>query len=202
MRRLRAIALFIALVFSLGPAFGQNGSRSELSIDFTGDFQKQVTGLSVTDSATYSGGGLADYRYHFSDWSAIELNYSYTRFTQNYSYTSGNAITQANAQEFTLAYVSTLGKPASARIRPFVEAGTGGIVFSQVTAGSTFSGLTQDRAVFLFGAGADWHLTSLLSLRAGYRGLLYQAPDFSVPQAVTHRATILSEPYVGVVFRF
>lgn len=188
------------LAFAL-PALAQDGAHSEASVDFTGNFQKQATGLGVTDTATYSGGVLANYRYYFGGWSAIEFNYSYTRFTQNY-YPSGGSITQANANEFTLAYVNTLGVRRSARLKPFVEVGTGGLIFSPVSAGSTVSGLTQDRAVFLFGAGAEYRVASRISLRLGYRGLVYKAPDFAVSTQVTNATTIMSEPYVGVAFRF
>jgi outer membrane immunogenic protein len=192
-----AVAL---LTFAL-PALAQDGARSEVSADFTGNFQKDASGLGVTDSPTYSGGVLANYRYYFNGWSAIEFNYSYTRFTQNY-FPSGGSITQAKAQEFTLAYVNTLGTRPSTRIRPFVEAGTGGLIFSPVPAGSTVDGLTQDRAVFLFGAGAEWRATPRISLRVGYRGLVYKAPDFAVSTQVTNATTLMSEPYVGVAFRF
>lgn len=200
--RIKSTLLVCALaVLALAlPAVAQDG-KSSVSVDFTGDFQKQATGLGVTDSPTYSGGVLANYRYQFNDWSAIEFNYSYTRFTQNY-FPSGDSITQANAQEFTLAYVNTLGTKPGARLRPFLEAGTGGLIFSPVLNGSTVDGLTQDRAVFLFGGGAEYRLMPRVSVRLGYRGLVYKAPDFSVPSQVTNATTILSEPYVGVSFHF
>lgn len=197
----RVLVCALGLLTLALPALAQDGARSEVSVDFTGDFQKQVTGLGVTDSPTYSGGVLADYRYQFDGWSALEFNYSYTRFTQYY-FPSGGSITQSNAQEFTLAYVNTLGTPRSARLKPFVEVGTGGLIFSPVPAGSTVSGLTQDRAVFLFGAGAEYRVAPRISLRLGYRGLIYKAPDFAVPTQVTNAVTIMSEPYVGVALRF
>jgi opacity protein-like surface antigen len=192
-----AVALFM---FAL-PALAQDSGGSEVSVDFTGNFQSQTSGLGVTDNPTYSGGFLANYRYHFNDWSAIEVNYDYTRFSQYY-YPSSDSITQANAQEFTLAYVNTLGTKPTARIRPFVEAGTGVLVFSPINAGSTVAGLTDGRPVFLYGAGVDWRATPRISLRVGYRGLLYKAPDFSVSSQLTNAFTNMSEPYVGVAFRF
>lgn len=199
--RFKSGVLVCAMALLALPALAQDSTRSDVSADFTGDFQMQASGLGVTDSATYSGGLLANYRYHFNDWSAIEVNYAYTRFTQNY-FPSGGSSTQAKAQEFTLAYVNTLGTKPSARFRPFVEAGTGGLIFSPIVAGSTVSGLTQDRSVFLYGAGVDWHAMRHISLRVGYRGLIYKAPDFTVSAQVTNATTNMSEPYVGVVFRF
>jgi opacity protein-like surface antigen len=191
----------VAALFAFAlPELAQDGARSEVSVDFTGNFQSQAIGLGVTDSPTYSGGFLANYRYHFNDWSAIEVNYDYTRFSQDYS--AGGSITQANAQEFTLAYVNTLGVRPGARIKPFVEVGTGALIFSPVNAGSTVAGLTDGRPAFLYGAGLDYRLMRRVSLRVGYRGLLYKAPDFAVPSQTTNAFANMSEPYVGVAFRF
>jgi outer membrane immunogenic protein len=201
MPRIQSSALFVMFVLFALPVSAQDAGHSEVAVNFTGNFQAQTKGLGVTDTASDAGGALAVYRYHFNKWSAIEVNYSYARFSQNYS-PSGGSITQANAQEFTLAYVNSLGTKPSLRIRPFVEAGTGGVVFSPVSAGSTVSGVTEDRAVFLMGAGADWRAFRRISLRLGYRALVYKAPDFAVPAQMTNATTIMSEPYVGVVIRF
>ena len=191
----------VAALFAFAlPVLAQDDARSEVSVDFTGNFQSQATGLGITDSPSYSGGVLANYRYHFNDWSAIEANYDFTRFTQYYS--SGGSITQANAEEFTLAYVNTLGVRPGARIKPFVEVGTGALVFSPVNAGSTVAGLTDGRPVFLYGVGLDYRVMHRISVRAGYRGLLYKAPDFAVSSQLTNAFTNMSEPYVGVAFRF
>jgi len=201
MPRIRSSVLFLLFALFAVPASAQDASHSEVAVNFTGNFQAQAEGFGVTDRASDTGGALAVYRYHFNKWSAIEVNYSYARFSQSYS-PSGGSITQANAQEFTLAYVNSLGTKPSLRVRPFVEAGTGGVFFSPVAAGSTVSGLTQDRAALLIGAGADWRAFRRVSLRLGYRGLVYKAPDFSVPAQGTNATTILSEPYAGIVIRF
>jgi outer membrane immunogenic protein len=201
MPRIKSSTLFLMFALFVLPVSAQDANHSEIAVNFSGNFQAQEKGFGVTDTASDAGGALAVYRYHFNQWSAIEVNYSYTRFSQTYS-PSGGSITQANAQEFTLAYVNSLGTRPSRRIRPFVEAGTGGVIFSPVAAGSTVGGLTQDRAVLLVGAGVDWRAIRRVSLRLGYRGLVYKAPDFSVPAQVTNATTIMSEPYLGVVVRF
>jgi outer membrane immunogenic protein len=197
------ILLSVILLFGL-PALAQDASRSEVSVDFTGNFQNQVTGLGVTDAPTGSGGFLANYRYHFNNWGGFEFNYAFSRFSQNYSPVTSTTIgstSQANANEFTLAFVSTLGIRPNARIRPFVEAGTGALIFTPIAKGSTVNGFSDDRGAFVFGAGADWRVTRQVSLRLGYRGLIYKAPDFSVPTQLTNAVTNMSEPYVGLVLR-
>ena len=180
------------------PLFAQDG-RSEISANFTGNFQDKTTGLGRTDTASYSGGLLTNYRYHFNDWSAIEVNYAYTNFSQYYS---PSYTTRARANEWSLAYVNTFGMSANVRIRPFVQAGTGGLFFSPIATGSLATGLTQSRAVFLYGGGADWRLSSNISVRLGYRALIYTAPDFVVGVLITNARTQMAEPYAGIVLRF
>jgi len=192
------IVLVAVGAFSL-PVDAQH-EQSEISVNFTGNFQKEATSFAgKTDSATHSGGVLLNYRYHFNRWSAIETNYGSTRFSQNYS--SGYT-TQARANEVTLAYVTTLGRPASARVRPFFEAGTGALLFSPIAAGSTVGGRTQSEGLFLYGGGVDWRADRNVSVRLGYRGLLYTAPDFVVAVQTTNARTHMAEPYIGISFRF
>ncbi|MFZ3216803.1 MAG: outer membrane beta-barrel protein [Candidatus Acidiferrales bacterium] len=193
------ISLFLAaLAFLSLPALGQQGN-SEVSANFTGNFQKQASGFGLTDSSTYSGGFLINYRYHFNRWSAIEANYGNTLFSQ--IYTSGS-VTQARVQEATFAYQFTFGVDSEARFHPFLEAGTGALFFSPVLAGSSGGGVSQNRGTFLYGAGVTYKLVRNFSVQAGYRGLVYTAPDFALPTQVTNAKTQMAEPYVGLTYRF
>jgi len=196
--RIKTGLLVTALALLSLPALAQNGS-SEVSADFTGNFQKQANGFGVMDTATDSGGFLVNYRYHFNRWSAVEANYGNTLFSQVYN---TGTVTQARVQEATLAYMFTFGVERDARFHPFVEAGTGALFFSPVFAGSTGPAVSQNRPVLLYGGGVAYRLTNRFSVQAGYRGLVYTAADFSVPTQVTNAKTNLAEPYVGVSFRF
>jgi len=198
--RIKSAVLALALALFCIPAVAQGG-QSEVSVDFTGNFQKSVTGFGITDSPSYSGGFLVNFRHDFDNWNGLEVNYAHNQFTQYYSTFD---YTQSNANEFTLAYVSNLGFSRHARLRPFVEAGTGGLIFSPIAAGTSQPGLalTQDRMVFLYGGGVDYRATHHISVRLGYRGLIYKAPDFTVGDEVTNAVTNQAEPYVGVVYRF
>jgi opacity protein-like surface antigen len=201
MSQIQAMRLLLLLMAFAFAASAQDSGRSEVSLDFSGNFQAQATGLDVTDTASHAGGVLANYRYRFNRWSEIEGNYEHSRFWQHY--TPAGTTTQANASEFTLAYVNTLGRSAAAGFGPFLEAGTGALIFSPIAAGSTVGGQAQARAVFLFGGGIDWRPARHVSLRFGYRGLIYQAADFLVANLQTTNAvTTMSEPYVGLVLRF
>jgi opacity protein-like surface antigen len=196
--RIKIGLLFAALALLSLPALAQNGN-SEVSANFTGNFQKQANGFGVTDTATDSGGFVVNYRYHFNRWSAIEANYGNTLFSQVYN---SGTITQARVQEATFAYMFTFGVDRDARFHPFLEAGTGALFFSPTVLGSTAPSVNQNRPALLYGGGLAYRLTNRFSVQGGYRGLVYTAADFSVPTQVTNAKTNMAEPYVGVSFRF
>jgi len=192
------------LALSAIPAFAQNGN-SEVSASFTGNFQSSTSGLGTTDSASNSGGFLIDYRYHFNSWSGIEVDYGRTRFTQFYCPTGGtiSSQTQANLNQITLGYLVTFGNRSFKGIKPYVDAGTGALIFSPIFNGATSPGaFTQDRATFFAGGGTEWFATHHIGVRAGLRVLVYKAPDFTVSGQLTNAVTSQLEPYAGVTFRF
>ncbi len=196
--RIRIGLLVAALALLSVPALAQNGN-SEVSANFTGNFQKQANGMGVLDTATDSGGFMVNYRYHFNKWSAIEANYGNTLFSQVYN---SGTVTRARVQETTFAYVFTFGIDNKARFHPFLEAGTGALFFSPSIAGTTGPSINQNRPVLLYGGGIQYRLTHGFSVQAGYRGLVYTAADFSVNTQVTNAKTNMAEPYAGVSFRF
>jgi opacity protein-like surface antigen len=197
--RIKLKLLIAALALCSLPTFAQQGN-SEVSANFTGNFQKQATGNGNTDNASNSGGVLVNYRYHFNRWSAIEANYSHTQFTQYYS--SGST-TQAAVNEVSVAYQFTFGIPEESRFHPFAEAGTGAMLFSSpITPGSNTSGFSQGRPAFLYGAGVTYKLIGGLSAQVGYRGLVYKVPDFAITSQFTNATTQMAQPYAGLTFRF
>jgi opacity protein-like surface antigen len=196
--RIKIGLLLAALALLSLPALAQNGN-SEVSANFTGNFQKQANGFGVIDTATDSGGFVVNYRYHFNRWSAVEANYGNTLFSQVYN---SGTVTQARVQEATLAYLFTFGVDRDARFHPFLEAGTGALFFSPTVLGSTGPAVNQNRPALLYGGGVAYRLSNHFSVQGGYRGLVYTAADFSVPTQVTNAKTNMAEPYVGVSFRF
>jgi hypothetical protein len=194
--------LLVMIAVACVPVMAQR-NHSEFSGDLTADFPSRVSGQNITDGPTDSWGLVANYRYHFSDWGAFELNYSRTRYTQFYS--SNGLITswtQANAQEGTMAFVYTFGSRLNGKLQPFAEVGTGGLFWSPVSAGSVGGPFNQSRPVLLYGGGFDWKAFGRFSWRVGYRGLFFTAPDFNVNGQFTNARTQLKEPYVGIAFRF
>jgi opacity protein-like surface antigen len=193
----------VLLVLCCSSAMAQ-GNRSEFFGGGSVSYQSTVSGQNITDNPTYSAGYLVNYRYHFNDWAAVEVNYDHTRYTQFYSGGTGivNSWTQANAKELTMAFVAHFWSRFDGRLRPFAEAGTGGMFWSPVAAGSVGGPFNQNRAVVLYGAGFDWKAFGHFGLRLGYRGLFFTAPDFNVNGQFTNARAQMREPYAGITFRF
>jgi opacity protein-like surface antigen len=141
----------------------------------------------------------------FTDHQGVEVNYGFSRFNQQY--TSLNPAVPlslgvpANTNEATASYVYRRG--IGHRLSPFVSVGTGALVFlpdsfiSGTTAGSTFA--TPD---FVYSAGADFTLSRRVSLRLGYRGHVFEAPDFGVPGINTGSVTHMAQPFGGLSLHF
>jgi len=179
------------------PAFSQETGRSEVGVQSFGSFVKSTTADGVQQSATNSGGVLANYRYFFSNNHGVEVNYGYSLNTQIYGLAAGPLGVKSNQHEVTAAYVY---RHPLRSFTPFVEAGVGGLVFSPSDAPAAS---TQARAAFVYGGGADFSLTHRVFVRAEYRGLVYNSPTFDLAPAlgadrVTHRA----EPSIGFGYRF
>lgn len=139
-------------------------------------------------------------RYRFNRWSGVEVNYGYKRFSQFYD---SGSFTQAGAQQAAFAYLFTFGVSRESRFHPFAEAGAGALFFSPLTAGSNNTGVTsQNPAALLYGVGATYGLRGTLGVQAGYRGLVYTAPDFTLPNQVTKAKTQITGSYAGRTFRF
>jgi opacity protein-like surface antigen len=71
-----------------------------------------------------------------------------------------------------------------------------------VYGGSSASLGRQAKAMFLYGAGADFPALSHLYFRVEFRSLGYKTPDFSLAPLQTNAFSFVYEPSVGVAFRF
>jgi opacity protein-like surface antigen len=177
----------------------EEAGRMEFGISAIGGFPSGSSG-NVSQSSTNSVGVLATYRCFVTPNQGVETDYGYMRATQQYNAPNGLAGVQADMHEFSASYVYrfTLG-----RVKPFATAGFGGVVFDPVigTGAPISQPDTQARAAFVYSAGADIAITSHLSFRAQYRGLVYKAPDFTSGVG-SGSAMNFSEPAGGLVWRF
>jgi outer membrane immunogenic protein len=190
-------AIVAGTALAVLPAFPQEENRSEVSVQAFGSFVKSTTDNGIPQSATNSGGVLANYRFFFTNSNGVEVNYGYSLNTQTFGLPSGPFGVKADQHETTAAYVY---RHRLASFTPFVEAGVGALIFDpRDIAGAS----TQARAAFVYGGGADFNITSRLFLRAEYRGFVYNSPTFDLVAAQgTDRVTHRAEPSVGFGYRF
>jgi len=187
--------IFLAGAVATAPAFAQEVYKSEASVQFFGTFVSGTWYQGVQQTATDSGGVLANYRYFFNEYNGVEINYGWAPGTQNYFYFGNTASVRANSDEATAAWVF---RYPGHRVVPFGLVGTGGLVFDPQSAPFT----VQARAAFVYGGGADIHITDRFFLRAQYRGLVYDSPTFNTFYLGPDRATHRAEPSIGFGFRF
>jgi opacity protein-like surface antigen len=155
--------------------------RHEVAVQGTGFFTKDSQQNGISQHSTNTGGFLVNYRFHIN----------------------GNFGIQANVHQATGAVVADL--PVTfARMRPYVLAGAGALVFDPT---GNNSGLVtgverQARAAFVYGGGVDYRLVRHVALRLEYRGFVYDRPDFGIATLSSSVLAHTAEPSAGLVFHF
>jgi outer membrane immunogenic protein len=166
-----------------------------------------TSGNQTTQTVTKSGVGLGTIRLNLTRKSSLDFNYGRIRNTQIYSSNPYLYRIQDTITEYTGDYVYHPFRWHG--FHPFVLAGAGvlrfypdykGITINQIY--TALPAMNQTRASFLYGGGFDYRVTKRWAVRVQYRGFLYKVPDFKVSNLFTGATGNLSEPSVGVVFRF
>jgi opacity protein-like surface antigen len=202
MRQMGIMIAVVVLLLSAGATAQE--ARSEISLQGTGLFTKDATGRGTKQRATENGGFLVGYRYHLNRWLAAEGVYGYGRNTQEFFAPSDLSRIQADVHQATGGFVVTLPSPPRFRISPYVLAEGGALVFNPTgnAFGSVPGAQRQAVGVFVYGGGADFPIVKHVSLRAEYRGYVYNAPDFGFSSLNTGKVTHAAQPSAGIVFRF
>jgi opacity protein-like surface antigen len=191
------------LIASSAKAQEDGFMRHEVAVQGTGFFTKNSQQNGTLEHATNTGGVLVNYRFHINGWLAAEASYGYDRNTQESFTPGGNFGIQANVHQATGAMVVNL--PVSIhRMRPYVLAGAGALVFNPTgNAGGFVSGAErQARAAFVYGGGIDYRLLRHVALRLEYRGFVYDRPDFGIVAFSSGLTTHSAEPSAGLVLHF
>lgn len=164
-----------------------------------------------------SAGVLATIHQSFRPWLGYNINFGYSRFSEQYSqgmyfpnpsqptnpisnFTYGSIGT--NMYELTGA--SVVQGPKAKRIDTFAQLGGGILTFLPTQDPSPYA--VQSRPTMVFGAGLNYKLSKQWGLRAEYRGLFLKNPDFhgegasTVP--ISKLFTVTNEPTISIVYRF
>lgn len=194
--------LFLAVSFAAAQEY-----PFDVSVGVGPALSRSTSDNQTTQTVTESYVALATFRVNLSRKSSAEFTYGRIRNTQEYFSTPNQYRIQDKLTEYSGAYIFRPFKWN--KLRPFALAGGGvlrfypdykGITINQIL--TPLGAVNQTRPAFLFGGGVDYRVTKRWGVRLQYRGFLYQAPDFKVNNLFTGATGTLSEPSVGLVFRF
>ena len=185
--------------------------------------QTIVNGTSTTEQTqgtSDSAGVLRTVHQQFRPWLGYDVNFGYSKFTEEFShgqqfvptpssafpasssFTRGSIRT--NMYDLTIGYV--VQQRSNQRISTFEQFGGGGLFFLPTQNNS--SAKNQTRPAMLFGIGMNCKLTDHLDFRAEYRGFFYKSPDFTLPPydgsnfPMTRLFTVTNAPAASLVYRF
>jgi hypothetical protein len=158
---------------------------------------------------TWSAGFLTSMQFHPVAWAGVELNYGYTRYSEEFAFQQAATLTSTptsvflkvptNEHEATGAY---LFHPKHIMFQPFVGIGGGYIDFNPAYPRAT-GGTNQWRGAGLLEMGFDLPTMSKhIQFRVEGRSLYYRAPNFDSPRISTRTWRAQTEPVVSAVYRF
>jgi opacity protein-like surface antigen len=203
-KRMLVSGLLGTVLLLASSARAQDGfMRHEVGVQGTGFFTKDSQQNGTLQHTTNTGGFLVNYRFHINGWLAAEANYGYDRNTQQNFTPTGNFGIRSNVHQATGALVVNLPVYV-ARMRPYVLAGAGALLFDPTdNSGGFVSGVQrQARPAFVYGGGVDYRLVRHVALRLEYRGFVYDRPDFGIAALSSNVTAHTAEPSAGLVFHF
>jgi hypothetical protein len=154
----------------------------------------------VTQDGSTTVGVLGTIRYTKSPMIGLEGNYTFARYTENFSsYIIGGAQTRVN--EYSLGWVFHLHDLFTTQ--PFVSVGAGTTGFHPTAGGG--QGLPfQYRATYYYNVGIDKALfhSKSFGARVAMREVFFKAPDFGQNYLTIDRQTTTLEPSLGFYLKF
>jgi opacity protein-like surface antigen len=179
-------------------------ARLDFAASGIGSFTKSVSGknylgTTLTQDGSNTFGALVTLRYTKSPYMGLEFNYTYARYTQNFSqYIVGGA--QTNASEYSFGYVAHPPHQIFTT-KPFIAGGAGTTAFRPTPAGG--QGLkAQARMTYYYAAGIEKDVTEHFAVRAQIRQTFFKAPDFGQNYLTIQQHTWTFEPGFGFVLHF
>jgi hypothetical protein len=183
-------------------------NRLELGATAIGIITPEVSGTNavnppnqqhITLDGSQTVGVLGTLRYTKSPLVGFEGNYSFARYTENFSaYVIGGAQTRVN--EYSLGWVFHL--PTILTTQPFISVGAGTTAFHPTAGGG--QGLPfQYRATYYYNVGIDKTLfSSNFGVRLGIREVFFKAPDFGQNYLTIQQQATTFQPSLGFYYKF
>jgi len=193
--------------------------KLDLSIAGVGIFNNTVSGtvvpvapnegLAMTQSGSNTLGALVSIHYPAKPYFGLEFNYSYARYTENYSGPAiasflPNGITdfqvQTKVSEYTFGYLITPPYTIFG-LQPFASAGAGPMAFNP-TPGGGQSLPEKARMTYYYSLGMQKDVSPHFGLRVGFRELFFLDPDFGQNYLTILKHATTLEPMAGFYIRY
>lgn len=164
---------------------------------------------SLNISAGNTVGALVTLRGQKSPYIGGELNFSYSRYADTYTFTPSSTVSSLSPQnfraqsavnEFTIGYVARPPHPIFGA-QPYVGAGAGSVEFKPTKNGGS-SLPVQARAAYYYHAGLEKLVYGDFGVRAGVRQIFFLAPDYGQNYLTLKKYTSTFEPTVGFYYHF
>jgi hypothetical protein len=193
---------------------GRELEKIDLGVSGIGSFTPNSSGTSylpqtIQQVPSNTLGALVELRYTHSPLIGVQFNYSYARFTENFTLSNTSTTpasqlpftlgVQAKVDEFSLGYVAH--GPTFFGLHTFAGVGGGGIEFKP-TSGGGLDLPAQIRGAIYYQVGVDAELNEHFGLRGQFRQVFYGAPDFNQNYLATGARVSTTEPGVGFYLRF
>jgi len=177
----------------------------------TGPVPKESTGqpasgfTALRQSADPSAGFRFGVRHVFNPLFGLEFNVGYNSATQHFTGAtpSQNGVVYSHAKPITFDYVVSMPHLFHG-LQPFALVGAGFISYN-ISSTGIFAAWPEKIPVAEYGVGVDYHpglLPQFMAMRFQFRGLVGHAPDYRLPPLATNNVVNISEPQVGLVFKF
>jgi len=223
-----ALLLSASFLFSARSAAAQDEPKEEtktqkffdhfdLSVSAAAEMTNKASGVEQRDAATTKNvltidpsktvGELATLRYTAKPWVGFEFNFGNQRYTENYTFNPafpspvlvGGA--QTGVHEITFGYVAHPPHQFFG-LQPFLGAGFGTMSFHPTRGGGQRLPF-QYRAAYYYTGGVEGQFpNSHFGMRAGFRQVIYLAPDFLQNYLTITKRVRTSEPNIGFYVRF
>jgi hypothetical protein len=206
-----AMAVAVGMILTCS-GLGQD-AHYDISVNGMGVLSKQTTGNQVVQTPTQGYGVVAVGEVRLNSRFAVQANAGHFDNSQKYATGTLDYRIQSTVTELSGALVCRLFQ--TEKWKPFLFGGAGVLFFNPdntlvieknpLSPGETaenIGAVRQSEIAALYGGGVDHPLLYHLSVRLQYRGLIYSAPSFSVPNLFTGQHGHIAEPSVGLVFSF
>ena len=193
---------------------GRELEKVDLGVSGIGSFTPNTSGTNylpqnIQQVPSNTLGALVELRYTRSPLIGIQFNYTYARFTENFTLTNTPTTpssqlpyvlgVQSKVNEYSLGYVAH--GPTFFGLHTFGGVGLGAIEFKP-TAGGGENLPPEVRTGIYYHVGVEADLSPHFGLRGQFRQVFYGAPDFNENYLATGARSITTEPGVGFYLRF